>query len=293
MSLFNTPVLIIAWRRPKHLINVINALRTVAPNYVFVAVDGPRVGVEYDEERKLIAKTKKVIESEIDWNCDLKTMYREENYGCARGVSSAITWFFSYCEEGIILEDDIVITRAGLLFLEQGLRKYRGMSDIWMVSAWKPFKTFGLPIIQDYFYCWGWATWKRAWINYSLEIPNFNLRYSRLGFINEHWSSIFMKVRDIDTWDYQMQYWMFVYKAKAVLPPRNYVDNIGFDLLAHHTKGVKPDKFKIRENPGLLDSLTITIPKVISDILDYKLVRNDKWTIQRLKRKIRLKLKNF
>ena len=60
-SSFETPVLLIAWRRPEHLKRVIRMLQLVKPRYVFVAVDGPRDGVDYSDERQLIEKTKLII----------------------------------------------------------------------------------------------------------------------------------------------------------------------------------------------------------------------------------------
>jgi hypothetical protein len=38
---FNTPVLLIAWRRPHTTQQVINAIRAVKPTRMFVACDGP------------------------------------------------------------------------------------------------------------------------------------------------------------------------------------------------------------------------------------------------------------
>ena len=48
----------------------------------------------------------RMICSEVDWPCDVKHLYRDTNLGCGLAVSTAIDWFFSYEEEGIILKDD-------------------------------------------------------------------------------------------------------------------------------------------------------------------------------------------
>ena len=42
----------------------------------------------------------------VDWDCDVKKLYRQKNLGCKIAMSNAITWFFENVEEGIILEDD-------------------------------------------------------------------------------------------------------------------------------------------------------------------------------------------
>ena len=68
-----TPVLLIVFRRPHTLRQVINALRSVAPSRIFVACDGPDVSRAGESE--LVAATKEVIDTEIDW-----PLVIEDNY---------------------------------------------------------------------------------------------------------------------------------------------------------------------------------------------------------------------
>ena len=89
----NTPVLLIAWRRSNTLRQVIDAIRPVAPSQVFVACDGPNP-IRLGEDEK-VAATRAVIDSEIDWPCQLERFYSDMNQGCFLGVSRAITWFSS------------------------------------------------------------------------------------------------------------------------------------------------------------------------------------------------------
>jgi len=106
MTASDTPLLLIAWRRPPTLRQVIDAIRPVAPTRLYVACDGPNP--ERPGEAKKVAATRAVIEQEIDWPCQIEKLYSDVNQGCRLGVSHAITWFFEQVEEGIILEDDYV-----------------------------------------------------------------------------------------------------------------------------------------------------------------------------------------
>jgi hypothetical protein len=272
---FKTPILLIAWRRPDHLRQVITAIKKAKPLKIYAAVDGPRMGLEFEVERQLIEQTKAVILDEIDWDCEVQTLFSEVNLGCAKGVSSAITWFFDHVEEGIILEDDIVITENGLKFFEWGLNKFRHKKRIWMISGWNPYRTFGVSIIQSYFYCWGWATWKRTWDQYQLELPLGAIRFSYVSKIQKYWEKLYIDMEVIDTWDYPMQFWMFKNRAKAIMAPENYVDNVGFDSLGVHCHGEKDvELFQI--NGGDFDfkaPLVISINKIIMDLMDAKVVR--------------------
>jgi len=106
MHQFNCPILLIAWRRPETLRQVIDAIRPLAPSRIFVACDGPNP--ERPGEAEKVFATRAVIEHEIDWPCQIERLYYDVNQGCRLGVSRAITWFFQQVGESIILEDDCV-----------------------------------------------------------------------------------------------------------------------------------------------------------------------------------------
>ena len=61
----NIPLLLIVWRRPDALRDVINAIRPVEPSRMFIACDGPKPDSFGDIEK--IAATRDVVEKEIDW----------------------------------------------------------------------------------------------------------------------------------------------------------------------------------------------------------------------------------
>jgi len=85
----DTPLLLIAWRRPHTLRQVINAIRPVAPTRIFVACDGPYP--ERPGEAEKVAATRAVIEHEIDWPCQIERLYSDGNQGCRLGVSRSIS----------------------------------------------------------------------------------------------------------------------------------------------------------------------------------------------------------
>ena len=95
--------LFIIFNRPTTTRKVFEAIRNYKPTKLFVAADGPRKNKSGEKER--CEEARKITE-QIDWPCEVKRLYRNKNLGCKLAVSSAITWFFSNVEEGIILEDD-------------------------------------------------------------------------------------------------------------------------------------------------------------------------------------------
>jgi hypothetical protein len=243
-------ILLIAWRRPKHLKQVIDAIRLVTPKYVYVAVDGPREGDENLNERGLIEETKKIIENYIDWECELKTLYQEKNLGCRLGVSTAITWFFENVEEGIILEDDCVPSVDFFRFVNEMLVKYRYESKVMHITGnnFNRGKNFNNDsyYFSKYNHMWGWATWKRAWNLYKYD-PNEWLIAKESGFLEnflgnsleaKFWTKYFVEIFEIknfDTWDYVWRFNCWINGGVTIAPNKNLVTNIGFGNLATHT----------------------------------------------------------
>src|SRR5262245_44656181 len=78
------------------------------PSRFYIAADGPR---DHSGEEELRADARHVA-SQVDWPCEVKTLFRERNLGCRKRVSTAIDWFFEHEEEGIILEDDCLPSRC-------------------------------------------------------------------------------------------------------------------------------------------------------------------------------------
>ena len=102
-----TPVLYVPFNRPELAGVVFGQIKKVKPKKLYIAQDGPREYVEGEKER--ILKVREYILSNIDWDCEVKTLFREKNLGLNNALIGAIDWFFEHEEQGIVLEEDIYI----------------------------------------------------------------------------------------------------------------------------------------------------------------------------------------
>jgi hypothetical protein len=224
------PILIMAFNRPDHLQVLINRLREVKPTKIYAAIDGPRQS-RADERHKVEAC--RALIASIDWNCEVKTQYQEENLGCGLGVSTAISWFFTHEERGIILEDDIIPHPSFFPYCTELLNRYANDDRVFAISGCNfvpraaqthpenPYRFSQVPHI------WGWATWRRAWKNYDFELSNIksdaelNLDYytSHKGLIR-YWKQIFLfsKKQVFNTWDYQWVYTIWKNNVICIVP---------------------------------------------------------------------------
>ena len=210
---------------------------------MYVAADGPRLHKEGEKEK---CETVRKIVTQIDWDCELTTLFREENLGCGKAVSEAITWFFDHVDEGIILEDDCLPNTSFFLFCQDLLERYRDNGKITHISG----NNFQLGkrrgngdyFFSNYTFIWGWATWRRAWRKYDYSMRDYELllkNYKYKYLIQQEMMRV-VKYGNLDTWDVQWQYTNFYYYALAIQPKINLVKNIGFSEDATHTKGNEP-----------------------------------------------------
>jgi hypothetical protein len=179
----------------------------------------------------------------------VKTFYKEENAGCKHAVSSAVTWFFNHEEEGIILEDDCLPANSFFKFCDTLLEKYRDDTRIRHITGCnlQQGKKWGNGsyYFSNRTHVWGWASWKRAWKDYDVDLKNYNSDGIRERLMNiyqdslvvECWVNIFkeLKTGKNSSWAYPLDFINFFNNGLTIIPNENLISNIGFDSNATHT----------------------------------------------------------
>lgn len=247
----NTPVLFLVFNRLDSTQRVFEKIRSAKPKRLYISCDGPRP--HKSNEAQVVSDVRQYILGSIDWDCEVQTNFRNENAGCKIAVSEGISWFFEHEIEGIILEDDCLPDASFFRFCEVLLEKYRYDIKVFAISGDGRISE-NLEISGDYTYCkypliWGWATWKRVWKNYDVEIADWpENRNKLLKSVSNYkrtvnfWSETFDKVfqGQIDTWDYQLVYTFLKNNAVCIVPRVNLISNIGFGEAATHTINYDP-----------------------------------------------------
>lgn len=242
-------ILLIIFNKEEETKRVFSEIQNTKPDKLFIAADGPRAG--YHEEEKCISIRNWVLE-QIDWECEVKTLFRQTNVGCGRGPSEAITWFFNYVTEGIILEDDCLPCKSFFTFAAELLEKYRHNPKISIISGNNFQKIQPMNIEADYYYSIfpssnGWATWKRSWDGFDYSISSwpginkkkflsflFKEKQYRLWWKNQY--DMIYNYKPDDMWDFQFHYHCMARQQYAIIPKANLVTNIGYGPNATHSK---------------------------------------------------------
>lgn len=238
-----TPILFIIFNRPDTTQQVFNAIRQAQPEQLFVAGDGPREHI-YGEGEKC-QRTREIV-NQVDWKCEVRTLFQEKNLGCSLGVPTAINWFFENVTAGIILEDDCLPHPDFFVFCETLLDYYRDNDRIMNISGFNLQHGRKRGNCSYYFsiypLIWGWATWKRAWRYFDFDLYRASAEYRRTVW-DEHWLRSMKNNGGL-----------------AIMPNVNLVSNIGCGPDATHTTGVN----RFANLPTQSLSLPLVHPKTIS-----------------------------
>lgn len=244
-----TPVLFLVFNRLDTTKQVFEAIRQAQPPRLYVAADGARESREGEADK--VQAVRDYIVNNIDWDCEVKTLFRDKNLGCRIAVSGAIDWFFENEEQGIILEDDCLPNLTFFRFCEELLEHYKKDQRIMMISGTNSVGTWKNDI-QSYHYSiygsiWGWATWKRAWEYYDQKMSlwqDLDIQERLADVItNRHQFKARKIICDksyrglIDSWGYVWTFSRLIQSGLAIVPSVNLIQNLGFQAeTATHTK---------------------------------------------------------
>ena len=269
----DTALLFLVFNRPDTTKQVFDAIRQARPQKLYVAADGHRVEKEREKQK---VKEVRDIATNVDWECEVKTLFHDQNLGCKLAVSGALTWFFEHEEAGIILEDDCVPEQSFFPYCRELLERYQDDIRVMAISG-DNFQQGKKRTAHSYYFsryphCWGWATWKRAWKLYDGRLSDWpeikeeclfvDIGCGEEGFLN-YWSNIFDQcyAGRIYSWAYPWTYSCWMQSGLTILPNVNLVSNIGFGEEATHTKArddkhavlhVKNMEFPLRHPPYII-----------------------------------------
>ena len=253
--MFQTPILFIIFNRPDSTQKVFNEIKKQRPQKLYVFADGPRFDILNDVSK--CKESRKIIENQVDWECNLFTCFEELNLGCGKGPAKAITWFFNNVEEGIIIEDDCIPHPDFFQYCSILLEKYRFEEKIMVIGATSYddfYKSKYSYTFTLYSTMAAWATWRRVWLLYDYYLSFVNRKNLQLK-LEQHFYSKFevknwMRLYDwmikdnfSDYWDWQLHFLLFYHKGISIRPQKNMISNIGVGEGATHTKYISSEIF--------------------------------------------------
>jgi hypothetical protein len=246
--MYKPPVAFFGFNRPDCTKVVFEEIRRYRPEKLLLVADGPRPTVPTDKAR--CEEVRRIMQS-VDWECEVKTNFSENNLGCKKRMSSGIDWVFAEVEEAILLEDDCVPGADFFRFCTEMMVRYRDNPRVMHIGGTNVqggrVRGDGSYYFSHFIHIWGWASWRRAWQHYDVAISSWpqdkqnqwlakvlptvlECEYSTRSFD-------LVYAGEIDTWDYQWTYACWRQNGMGVIPNVNLVKNIGAGPEATHTTG--------------------------------------------------------
>ena len=239
------PALILGYNRFDKFSRCITTLYEQGIKKVYVSIDGPKN--EYD------IQAQKNIKNFCERNplgLDINLKSLKENNGCRVGPLKGISWFFEENNHGVILEDDVIVSKKCIEIFSFLLEEHLLNKNIMSLSSFNEFtdksieSLYKIPVWRS----WGWATWAEKWqmhLKFSNRIKNLNIwqiynllpKEYRLIETAELIKSCQLNL--MDAWDYEFNFSHIVNKKKSLTIGgiNNYV--YGFDDSATHTYNIK------------------------------------------------------
>lgn len=192
------------------------------------------------------------------------SIYRPINFGVDNNIIEGVKYMSENYDSFIVVEDDLVVSKYFLSFLNQALKKYQDSDEILTIAA---FNCVNIPrkyIWDCYFWNlsnpWGWATWSKKIqsVDWDLAIKeNFLLNYNlqkEFNLFGSDRSRMLIRtiIGKIRAWDIRLDYYLFRSKRLTVYSRYNHVLNIGFNEQASNTFGYNRYKSMI-DCPDLLN----------------------------------------
>ncbi len=241
-----SPVVCFGFDRPMHLKRMLDSLEKnneSKDTIVYICVDGPTEHTDIDQHKLTLD-----VANDKNWKFK-KTIpiLRKDNYNCRTNIITTISELFQKHDRLIILEDDLIIGKYFLNYMNLALEKYKEEKNMWHINGYSYQQinnSYGSSI-STYVSPWGWGTWKDRWeifINEDFDKKNFisqledeeKLNFN-LGNLYD-WEDIIVKneAGKISAWDAYWYQAIFLNDGYSLFPNKSHTQNEGFDGTGMH-----------------------------------------------------------
>lgn len=241
------PIILFVYNRPLHTRQTIEALlknEEAKNSPLYIYADGPKD--DATEENKLkIAEVRKYIHS-VSGFSSVKITEQPINKGLDPSEIDAITEIIKQYGKVIVLEDDVIVHRYFIRFMNEALEYYKDNKKVNSIGSYNPNIPFINQIKQDVYASYrtatyGWATWQDRWLlckwekSYLLGKKRLcnKFKYNRGG--GDLYDNLQHYLKGLnDAWDARWQYSMYENNSVCIRPTKSLSYNIGFDGTGEH-----------------------------------------------------------
>ncbi|MBO8460058.1 MAG: glycosyltransferase [Bacteroidetes bacterium] len=242
------PIVLFVYNRPLHTEQTLMALQKndfASESELFIFADGPKENAAVEQIEK-IDEVRKIIRKK-QWCGKVHIIESEVNKGLADSIVRGVTEIVNRYGKIIVLEDDVVVQKGFLRYMNDALNIYDEEERVMHISAYM-YPHSCKKISETFFYNLpypggGWATWKRAW-KYFCNDANDLYKYFNENNLWEDFNTagsdylqyqLEANIRgELKTWFVKWHASILMKNGLTLYPHRSLTHNIGFDASGVH-----------------------------------------------------------
>ena len=252
------PILVLAYNRLECLQACVESILAQDHGDIFIHCDGAK-NSSNPENLQVTLYIQKLFEDRLIKNYRVHS----KNLGTLLGISYSIDWFFEHVNEGLIIEEDIVLVPWALQVAEILFQEMRSDSDSSAISLRNTVPEHELVeagalfrysrLISSH----GWGTTAEKWKEFKFSLKNAENSLSRIdlksmfgffssrAFIENVRKDLILELEQtgIANWDIRWSYTNLIFNWKILNVNHNLVNYIGYSKDSVHHK-----RFKLNKN---------------------------------------------
>jgi len=234
------PIVLFAFNRLEPLKKCVASLlknTEAAESDLIVFVDGARPNKEGEAEK---VKAVREYVKTITGFKSLSYHFSDVNKKLGPSIIAGVTEVINQYGRAIVIEDDLIVSKNMLAFVNKGLQQYEKVQEVFSISAYTNIVKIPKGYPYAAYFCprstsWGWATWKDRWDSVDWELKDWSSVEAKSKAFNQ-WggSDCFGMLKGWhegrnQSWAIRFCYNQFVQNAVSLFPTVSKIDNEGFD----------------------------------------------------------------
>jgi hypothetical protein len=239
-------------------------------------------GWKSEEDKKDVLRLRAEVES-IKGFKSIQLNFSDNNKGLANSIISGVSIVLAKYDSVIVLEDDLLVSKYFLKFMNDGLLFHKKNLQIWSISGYSPKLSFLNYYKKDTYLSvrsssWGWATWVDRWSKVDWNISDFKKlknNKSQIEKFNLGGNDMFKMLElqslgKIDSWAIRWSYSQFKNDSYSVCPKISMIVNNGFndDKGVHNQGSGHKWLTTLSERPLVVERVNVNY-KVINSFKSY------------------------
>lgn len=234
------PIVILAYNRPDKLERLIKCLGTAElaiQSDVFVFIDGPKSNTDVTLQLRIL----EIVQGNSHYFQSLEVHHRRQNVGLSSSVITGVTKVLNTYESAIVLEDDLVVHKQFLSFMNGCLDRYKDNEEIMSINGYGLKVPLKCSTAESSIYLttrnfsWGWAVWRDRWNDINWDLKDWTQVKSKRQAFNKYCGDDCFRMLNRwkkgsnDSWAIRFCYHQFLNNKLTVAPYDSLIVNDGFD----------------------------------------------------------------